>query len=355
MKGRKAVAALFMSTLLMMSTSVFAGGATYDVQDKEVRSTLSEVKTDVARIKELLEIIKQKELAMEHLDKAATERRNDSMQKLSLDTGLNFVSENKNGINFGELLKAGAGGFLEKFTEDLSKQGIELKNFAKASPTISLKVGDFLLCFEGIANGKHFEGLTDPSTIKDIYLQNLQELSFAEAKIEQELADFEEKRKEADDKDEKRLEDITKAKDSKSKDKSDLWNKLASGEFNKLLGSIGALSSGKFGVEDIGSILDNKEIKTIFMKEGTESATAAQERTTSVEAVRAAKEMRDSEAEAFRLQARIKLGKIAELQLLNDWQFRVALGNAGKAERAALPVNPQGTVYRSGFEKYKLK
>ena len=221
----------------------------------------------IKEIEKYQEIIKQKELAMEHLDKAATERRNDSMQKLSLDTGLNFVSENKNGINFGELLKAGAGGFLEKFTEDLSKQGIELKNFAKASPTISLKVGDFLLCFEGIANGKHFEGLTDPTTIKDIYLQNMQELSFAEAKIEQELADFEEKRKEADDKDEKRLEDITKAKDSKSKDKSDLWNKLASGEFNKLLGSIGALSSGKFGVEDIGSILDNKEIKTIFMKE----------------------------------------------------------------------------------------
>ena len=48
MKGRKAVAALFMSTLLMMSTSVFAGGATYDVLDKEVRSTLSEVITDVA-------------------------------------------------------------------------------------------------------------------------------------------------------------------------------------------------------------------------------------------------------------------------------------------------------------------
>ena len=337
--------------MITMSTSAFA--ATYDVEDKKAQELLTDIKGQVQTIVEMLDVVKEKEKSLDLLNKAATERTNDSMTKLSLDNGMSFVSENTNGIDFGSLLK-GNGNFLQKFTEDLAKDGIELKKFAKECPKISMDLGSFILQFDGILTGSNYEGLTEPDAIKKVYIQNLQELSKEEAEIEAEERDFDAKKKELDDKDEKRLQDTGKAADSKSEARTNLWSDIASEQNMGILGKINGIGSG----QGYGSMLDLDNIRTIFLPPedlGTESTTAAQERTTSVESIRASKEMRDSEQKAFRAQARIKKDKIQLIIQINEANLVQALANAEKAKIEALPIQRSLTKYESGFKKYRKK
>ena len=347
MKYKKSVISALMVALVVMSTSAFA--ATYDVEDKKAQELLNEIKGQVGIIVEMLDVVKEKEKSLDLMDKAATERTNDSMTKLSLNEEMSFVSENPNGIDFGSLL-SGNGNFLEKFTQDLAKDGINLKQFAKNSPIVSSDLGSFILKFDGITTGANYEGLTDAESIKAVYLQNIQELSAEESKIEAEERDFDAKKKEIDDKDEKRLEDTAKASDSKSESRQNLWNELASSK--DILGVVNGIGSGRF---DYGSVLSSDSLQTIFMKEGTESTTAAQERTTSVESIRASKEMRDAEAKAFHAEARIKKDNLNLMFNINDTHFQIAMGKAMKFNIESVPVPRQLEKYESGFKKYRKK
>lgn len=336
MKYKKIASVSLATMLLTFSASAFASGASYSVHDDEVRSTLSEIHGQVDEILKYLDVIKEKELSMDLMNKAAVERTNDNMTKLTPTSDMSFIDSNDHSIDWNSLLKGGSGRFLEQFGKDMAKKGFDLTQFAKGTDLFTVSLDDFIMQFDGIRTGSNFEGLTDPTAIKTVYVQNLQELSKAELKIDEEVAEYDKKKKEIDDKDTQRVEDVTKAQDSKSDDRNNLWSSL--GGFGNLLG-------GKYGAS-----LDPTSLHTIFLKEGTESATAAQERTTSVDVVRANKEIRDAEQKAVHMQARIKKDKIQLLIQINEANLAIALGNAESAAIKALPVNTTGSKHKCVFD-----
>lgn len=333
MKYKRLIPSVAMTALLLLSVPAYA--AEYSVHDDEVRSTLSDIKGQIQTIQQYLDVIKEKELSMDLLNKAAAERTNDSMTKLTPTNDMSFVSTNDNSTDWSALTRGGSGRFLEAFEKDMAKDGFNLSEFAKNTKICSVPVDEFMEQFSGITSGSNFDGLTDIDSIKTVYVQNLQELSAAKLEIDEEVAEYDKKKKEIDDKDNKRMEDIAKAEDSKSDEHMGTWNKI---------GSYGDLLGGKYGAK-----LDPTSLHTIFMKEGTESTTAAQERTTSVDMVRTNKEIRDTEQRAVHMQANIKKNQIDICIAQNDAQLIIAFGKADSASIRSLPVG-KGKKHKYVFD-----
>lgn len=100
MKAKLKTSVLLVSLFAIMSSMTAGFAAEYSVHDDEVRNRMKELNTKVQDIQEMLEIIRDKELSMDVLDKAAVQRKNDSMAKLTDFTSgsLTGFKMNANGI-----------------------------------------------------------------------------------------------------------------------------------------------------------------------------------------------------------------------------------------------------------------
>lgn len=370
MGAKKKVAGILCTALVLMSTSAFAG-ATYSVHDDKVYDQLNDIKGQLEVIKKYLAVVEEKEKSMDLLEKNAADRTNDSMQKLSpgddstlASTASSFMSEEdantaqgRKNINDWQrvigLLGKGKGGFLESLIKTQVAKGLGLSNFMKGLNSYKVSLDDFVLQFDGISSGDNYNGLTNPSTITTVHFQNLQELAKQQAEILNEKAAYDEKKDKLDEESKKELEEISKAKDSKSDAKDNLASAIL-GSRGKLVNTDNwkSLLSGKgISVGDLGSVLSSSDMKTIFLKDGTESTTAAQERTTGVAAVQLSKQLRDAEQKAYHAKIRIKLGAIEALIPLEDLHYHIALGEAAGKSVGGITVNSEGVKRKNAFDK----
>ena len=370
MSVKKKVAGILCTALVLMSASAFAG-ATYSVKDEKVHEQLDDIRGQLEVIKKYLAVVEEKEKSMDLLEKNAADRTNDSMQKLSpgddstlASTASSFMSEEdantaqgRKNINEWQrvigLLGKGKGGFLEGLIKTQVAKGLGLSNFMKGLDSYKISFDDFMLQFDGISTGNNFDGLTNPSTITTVHFQNLQEIAKQQAEILNEQAAYDERKSKLDEDAKKDLEEISKAKDSKSDAKENLASAIL-GSRGKLVNTDNwqSLLSGKgINVGDLGSVLSSSDMKTIFLKDGTESTTGAQEKTTSVAAVQLSKQIRDAEQKAFHATLRIKLGALEALIPLEDLHYHIALGEAAGKSVGGITVNSKGVKRKNAFDK----
>ena len=375
MSAKKKVAGILCTALVLMSTSAFAG-ATYSVHDDKVYDQLNDIKGQLETIKKYLAVVEEKEKSIDLLEKNAADRTNDSMQKLSVaedsefakmvnDTANSFISKQDENTPEGKKVAniwrkiiaavgAGKGNFLEIAMNVLSADNKAFTQYIDSLDTFKIPLDRFVLQFDGICDGRNFNGLKTPDAKIKVYYQNMQELAKLREQIKNDVDKVNEMDEELDKKGDKYLEEIGKAKDSKSSEKKSLANAIKNSQslIANLDNAKDILSGKGIGVKDLGSVLSNGNMQTIFMKDDTKSITGAQEQTSALVGQQINFDIRKAIKKAkIYSGAKLKLDQLEIAINLNKEHLTIALSDGARETLSPDKIdNDKGQKISCAFE-----
>lgn len=336
-KMKKKVLPLLMVGLIVLSGSALASRpASYDVKDEEARNTLSKIEGQLETIRKYLEAIDSKESSQDAMEKNETMRTHDSMRKLSVNTNAGGKSATKSFLNslntsilgknvpglgqlkdLGGLFNKGSGGFLQLLTGSLLQDLNDFDTFIDNKPLCNQPVDEYMEQYSSIIDGSSYSDCSSPDTINQIYLQNEKLLVEGKGQIRTEVHEIKEMNQKMAEKDPEKLEALSEATDTRTNAADSLMGTIST--FGNVLGGIKQAPGNPIG------IIGKDSLGNILKTEGTESITAAQERTTGTAIVQVSKEARDSKTKDACEKLELKDKSLDDARELNKVNKDVAM------------------------------
>ena len=381
MKAKLKTSVLLVSLFAIMSSMTAGFAAEYSVHDDEVRSRMKELNTKVQDIQEMLEIIRDKELSMDVLDKAAVQRKNDSMAKLT-DGSLTGFKLNSNGLvstqtydgNDGLIKLAKSIGldnylntgfnipglpgwgnnkpdfktiFMGQVTDMLGKMNTRGSKASKPGTTVQENYKNTMDKYKAFADPSYFSGC-DSATCDIKLVQGKAELDKGRGEILAQMQKDIDNAHAAKDMLDKNAGEIGKAKTDSSTGSDKVFGDLAKNSNLSILGK--SVDLGKLtGIGDLGG--DSR--KVIFNSANTGSIVAAEQQTTMVDTLLFARDSLEMNLDiqlkanqnsldlidAIEYSMRQNYDDAKALAIKND--FRTKVGNN---------INKTGTKYKSPWQ-----
>ena len=369
---KKKVVALIMSALLTCSATSFA--ATYSVEDTVARQKLEDIRAQLEIVLKYLDLLKEKNVSMDVMDKAAAERKNDSMRKLSLASNStiakSIVSEGNNGVDYSDVLGpivaqtiphgntigiqeaikvisgSGKGNFTQVLGGFLNKETQGIFGHINNKKAMRLPLDEYAKQIEQRTSYDSYKSLTTESACRTYCKQVDDELVEDYVDYVKEYTEASAETKKFKDKTPGLLSDITKAKADTDTNSNNLWSQI--GTFGSLLGNKGVFDGQTFNVGgksiklDYGSFLDPTNITRLMNKEGTGSITGAEEKTTSVELVATSEKQVDMKLDDLAEETSARLGVIETGRVRNKDNCKVRIAEITKDRLRNLPVREKG-------------
>jgi len=339
-RKKKIPVGILVTAFVLLTMPAYA--AEYSVHDDEVRSTLSTIKGQIETIQEYLEVIKDKELSMDLLDKTAVERQNESMAKLDgnlstfMGTGDNSdinLSTILNPEEFNKILKKKntPNDFIGDLLKDSSNRiGLNLKKMGQSDIMI-LTTDDI---YDMFYPKDKFS--SDPKTAKEEAAQYMQSIAEQKLKLQDEYAALLNEKDKNVALSAKHIEEIGEAKSTRQE--------------NGLIDKLGGYSGLVDGTTTKTGAILGKSGTDLFKTEGTTSIVATQEKTQGIVAEQLALDVLNSSFKNMGIRLQIRMGELDACEEEVRRRYAESIAEAEKTTIEGMPINRTGERPRRAFE-----